>query len=108
MSYSVTFYIIPKGCTNIEHDIEWRSVTYNLRDMFVALPCGYIKDWNKKSTNWIYKKAIDSIKELRTKPLNYRQYEAENGWGAVDGMIDFLEWVVDNILKYPYAKIKVG
>lgn len=108
MSYDVTFYITPKEYPDVEHEIEWRSVTYNLREMFGVLPCGYIKDWNEKSTRWIQERVNRSINELRTKPAKYHQYEAENGWGTVNSMIDFLEWVIENIVKYPYAKIGVG
>lgn len=104
--YNVVFYIAPEGYPHEQHYIDCDAISCDLKDMFKALDCGDITEWSKKSMKWIEEMASIAYLNLQTCPSTYKQYEAEYGWD-IDSVMKFLDWVLENAVEYPYAKIKV-
>ena len=70
---------------------EYSSPTYNLGKMFRAC-----MDWNFKQGEYyncaeVIKNIDHGIRELRTNPGKYKDYEPDNGWGTVQTAIEALE-----------------
>ena len=45
-------------------------------------------------------KIVDGYRELLLKPQKYVQYEAQNGWGTVDGTRRFFKQILDDWEKF--------
>jgi len=91
-------------------DESWRNITFNLRDMFVALFEKTDCDWDDL-TDGAYKtddalgcfqKALNDLREHREE---YKQYDAPNGWGTTEGAEMFLEDMIEHCLTFPGARI---
>lgn len=70
---------------------EYDSPTYNLGEMFRACT-----DWDYEQGKHykccdVIGKINKGITELRTRPYDYKKYEAENGWGTIGSAIEALE-----------------
>lgn len=70
---------------------ERSSPTYNLGKMFRACT-----GWDYTQGEYYKVKEVlplieNGIRELRTKPLLYKKYEPENGWGTIASAIADLE-----------------
>lgn len=76
------------------------NITFNLSDMFDALPCKSPHEWIGHPVGEILEKVDQSIKLLLASSKKYAQYEAQNGWGTVDGMRQFLTNVIDSWEPY--------
>lgn len=66
------------------------NITYNVRELIYQSSDWKIKNCesNGLAIDWI-KKIHKGIKELTENPEEYRQYEASNGWGTVEGTLRF-------------------
>lgn len=79
------------------------NITFNLSDMFAALPCKSPNEWIGHSVKEVLEKVDQSLKLLTASPKKYSKYAAHNGWGTVDGMRKFLTNVI-NIWE-PYTNV---
>lgn len=79
------------------------NITYNLAEMFLALPCGTPYQWQGTKASDLLPKLEASLTELRISPNNYREFEMSNGWGTIKGMQRFLQSVRTLCKSYPFA-----
>lgn len=88
------------------------NITHNLNDM-AAVVGAYHYLWRPEEVNVV--KASDNIDHLRRSIgmmyLNYeklKELNPENGWGDVDGLINFTKNYLDACVKYPDAIIEIS
>ena len=100
MSYDISFKVKVEGLPSRYIEVGGCSAntTWNLREMMVA-STGL--EWKNEENNGLCKDVIPKIaegyQELLSHPDKYKKYEAENGWGTVEGCRRFfstllLEW----------------
>lgn len=83
------------------------NATWNISSMFLALPCGGASAWDGKPAYKLITQISLSVLELSVNSEKYRQYEASNGWGTVEGCKSFLINCWNAFVAYPDAKIGV-
>lgn len=96
MSYDVSFkvkiqdmdkYVSVGNCN--------ANITWNLRNM-ITESTGL--KWENEANNGLVKTVIPHIqsglKQLLSYPSKYKQYEAENGWGTLEGCIMFFRNII--------------
>lgn len=88
------------------------NITHNVNDM-AAIVGAYHYLWRPENVGVV--RAADNIENLRRSLgmmyLNYERMKAmnpENGWGDVNGLIDFTKEYLDACIKYPDAIIEVS
>jgi len=109
----------------MSYDVRLKAKVEN-EDMYVPLGDSHNITWNVrelilKSSGWEIQncqfngKASDlaikiqhGIKELSQRPHLYKQYEAENGWGTVEGTLGFYERLLPDLLESPFAYVYVN
>ena len=97
MSYDISFRVKVEG-VNAWVDVGncGANITWNVRKI-IELSTGL--PWINEANNGLCKDVIPYIEkgqlELVCNPHKYKRYEAKNGWGTVDGVINFF----DQILK---------
>ena len=84
-----------------------RNITFNLKDMFIALIGTPPKEWIGKRASEMRIIFLKACIELYKNPEKYVQYEAENGWGTIEGMKSFLTYMENSCDKHPNAFIYV-
>lgn len=88
-----------------------RNITHNLAEMaekagiYDALWCGEEKGF---SAGDIVTTLENGVRDLRARPLYYRQFEASNGWGLYDHFVPFVAEILEACQKYPKAKVWVS
>lgn len=96
MSYDVSFKVKAEGVDRyVDTGYCDANITWNVRkiiEVSTGLP------WNNESNNGlcvdVMPKIADGHANLISNPRLYRQYEAENGWGTVEGTIRFFEEIL--------------
>ena len=96
MSYDIAFKVKVEGVDQYVDVGECSAnVTWNVRKMIevsTGLP------WNNEENNGLCVDIIPQIQkgysELLHYPEKYKQYEAENGWGTVDGTLRFFKQII--------------
>ena len=96
MSYDIAFKVKVEGVDQYVDVGECSAnVTWNVRKMIevaTGLP------WINEANNGLCVDVIPQIKkgysELLNYPEKYKQYEAENGWGTVDGTLRFFKQII--------------
>lgn len=89
-----------------------RNITHNLTKM--AGEAGIYKVlWRPDENGYSQAKQIvpalqQGLEKLRANPDHYEQFEAENGWGTYDGLVEFTEAVLEACLDFPEARILVS
>lgn len=96
MSYDISFKVKVYGTD------EWvdvggdANITWNLRDM-ITESTGL--EWENEADNGMCVDVIPKIQrglsELWAHPTKYKKYEAENGWGTIDGCVMFFKQIID-------------
>ena len=104
MSLSVTLYK--------ENDVVFDyNITHNLNEM--AEKCGmYYAMWRPEEIGIIYARDLIPFLRaglflLRSDKYRFVEYEAKNGWGKIDTLIDFTEKYLMACILYPDAEIDV-
>ena len=97
MSYDIDFKVKVEGIDRyISVGYCDANMTWNVREM-ICKSTGL--EWKNCENNGYCKEVIPHIRkglnELLTKESYYKQFEASNGWGTVDGCINFFK----NILQ---------
>ena len=96
MSYDIDFRVKVEGIDRYisVHDCG-ANITWNVRKI-IELSTGL--PWLNEANNGLCKDIIPHIEqglaELKKNPKKYKQYEASNGWGTVEGTISFFETVL--------------
>lgn len=97
MSYWIKFKVKVEGlkdCYVTVGDCD-ANITWNLREMIIA-STGL--EWKNEEINGLCKDIIPSIRnglfELTNNPQKYKKYEAENGWGTLEGCKSFFRCIL--------------
>lgn len=99
MSYDINFKVKVEGLedryvTVGECDV---NITYNLGTM-IRKSTGL--EWNNEANNGLCKdimpRIADGLSELMKHPQKYKQYEAENGWGTIEGCKRFFAQLIND------------
>ena len=117
MSYDVSIRVKAEG-VDAYVEAEWLSnITWNVKELIKQSSGWDIRncDTNGPVMPWL-DKIEAGIRELVGRPEVYRQYEAKNGWGTVEGTLTFFkdcrdkarEWMEDNETLIPAAVIWVS
>ena len=88
-----------------EHGIEWiGGITHNLYEM--ANAAGIKGLWNPEAEGW--KTAAEAVphldaavKTMKERPELFDKFNAENGWGIREDLIDFVERVIVAFKEHP-------
>lgn len=96
MSYDISFRVKVEG---IDRYVEVGScnanITWNVREMIVK-STGL--EWENEANNGLCKDVIphiaEGLAELMKHPSEYKRYEAENGWGTVEGCKGFFTQIL--------------
>lgn len=85
------------------------NITHNLGEMASKAKI-YDVLWHPVESNKpvavdIIKILEDGLKDLKSRPKYFRQFDAENGWGRYDDFVPFVEEYLNACKEYPLAKI---
>ena len=50
----------------------------------------------------------EGLKELKSRPEHYKQFNSDNGWGLYEHFVPFVEEYLQRLMEFPKAKIKVS
>lgn len=117
MSYDVSIKLPIRGATDKWIEVaDLGNITWNVRELILQSSGWAIKNEasNGDVLSWL-KLISKGIQELQNAPEKYRQYESPNGWGTVNGTLNFyrncydnaMEWLRYNEELLPYAVIWV-
>ena len=96
MSYDISFKVKVEGIDRYVPvgDCD-ANITWNVRrliEVTTGLP------WLNEENNGLCKDVIPHIKkglaELKKNPRKYKHYESPNGWGTVEGTINFFQEII--------------
>ena len=99
MSYDISFKVKIEGLEDRYVSVGEceANITWNLRDMIVK-STGL--EWKNEENNGLCKDVIphiiDGLRELMMYPNKYKKYEAENGWGTIEGCIRFFTRIISD------------
>ena len=99
MSYDIAFKVKVEGLEDHYVDVGKcnANITWNLRDMITN---STDLEWKNEANNGLCKDIIpyivDGLEELIMYPNKYKKYEAENGWGTIEGCKMFFEQIIDD------------
>lgn len=99
MSYDIDFRVKVQGLENRYVSVGDcdANITWNLRDMIVK-STGL--EWKNEENNGLCKDVIpyivSGLNELMKHPEKYKQYEAKNGWGTVEGCKRFFTTIISD------------
>lgn len=108
MSYDVSFKAKLEGLDKwVYVGKKWINYTSNVSTLIKEV-CGYYPTyWNGKCCSDVYPAIQQGIELLTQHPQMYRQFEPANGWGSVEGTLEFLKNIADVCREYPVAIIEV-
>ena len=98
MSYDISFKVKVEGIDHyIDLDCCDANITWNVREIITrstGLP------WENEANNGLVKDIVPAIRngltELERNGDAYKQYEASNGWGTVEGVIQIFREVLQS------------
>ena len=96
MSYDISFKVKAEG-TDCWIDVGncQANITWNLGEMIRK---STRLEWNNEANNGLCKDIIPCIlkglRNLENYPTHYKKYEAENGWGTIEGCKHFFEQII--------------
>lgn len=97
MSYDISFKVKVEGVDKYVEIGECdANITWNVREI-ITRSTGLM--WKNEENNGLCVSIIPYImkgyQELLANGKKYKQYEAPNGWGTVDGTIRFFKRIID-------------
>lgn len=104
MSYDIRFGVkvadAPSDCYAVIGSPEYKSPTYNLRDIFVKS-----MGWDYRQGEWykiidVLPKIQNGITELTLHHNKYKKFEPDNSWGTVESAIMYLQAIVNYFTGY--------
>ena len=91
MSYNVSIKAKLEGVDEyVQVSADSCNVTWNVRELIAK--CSGWEIQNEASNGPVlawYEKISAGLKELKKNPEKYKQFEAPNGWGTVNGVVFF-------------------
>lgn len=96
MSYNISFRVKVEGIDKyVEIGSQSANITWNVGKI-IRLSTGL--EWKNEENNGLCVDVITKIKsglyELLENPKKYKKYEAQNGWGTVEGTINFFDQIL--------------
>lgn len=108
MSYDVSLKVKVEGIDKFVEIEDGGNITWNVRELIAKSSGWEIKNMDNNGTAEEIGKMIEmGIKNLTKNPEKYRQYEAENGWGTIEGTLNFYRNLLEACKKHPYAYVFV-
>lgn len=97
MSYDISFKVKVEGVDKwVDVGDCYANITWNAGKI-IRLSTGL--PWHNEANNGYCKDVIPHIAkglgELLSNPQKYKQYEASNGWGTVEGTIRFFRLILE-------------
>lgn len=118
MSYDVSIRLPVKGLEDKFVEVcELGNITWNVKELIRQSSGWEIKNEDNNGPLLPWLEMIDrGIRELLSRPEQYKQYEAENGWGTVEGTLSFYrrcrenaeDWIEWNEELLPAAVVWVN
>ena len=98
MSYDVSLRVKVEGIDAYTTIADGPNITWNVRELIEKSSGWCIKNeaGNGSVYDW-YEKIQRGIRELTFNPEEYRQYESPNGWGTVEGTLEFYRDCIEMI-----------
>lgn len=98
MSYDIAFKVKVEGVDKyVEVGDCSANTTWNVRKMIeVATGLPWINEANNGLCVDVIPQILKGYAELLNYPEKYKQYEAKNGWGTVDGTLRFFKQIIDD------------
>jgi hypothetical protein len=93
----------------VETTVCERNITHNLANM--ADEAGlYEALWRPGENGFILAKDIipilkSGLEKLKEEPEKFKKLGASNGWGTYEGLVSFVEDILENCEKYPNGKL---
>jgi hypothetical protein len=93
-------------------EVYWRNITHNLNKM--AEEAGIYEVLWRPEELGITKAAelIDpltvGLEKLKADPERFKQFNAPNGWGDYDSLVDFVETYLEACIDTPNAEVSVS
>ena len=86
------------------------NITHNLAEMAIAVGI-YEALWQPqiikvKYANELIPTLTEGLKNLKSNPIYYKTFNAENGWGTDDDFIRFVEEYLNACKENPDAKVE--
>ena len=102
MSYDISFRVKVEGADAwVDIGDCDANITWNVRKI-IELSTGL--PWENEANNGLVKDVIPCIEkglhELVNHPHKYKPYESPNGWGTVDGTIQFFDQILKDWHKF--------
>ena len=102
MSYDISFRVrVADTDKYIDVGECQANITWNVRkiiELSTGLP--WLNEKNNGLCVDVIPKIQQGLSELLKHPKNYKPYEAENGWGTVEGVIRFYRQILDDWSVY--------
>ena len=105
-----------KNCGIINEDsgneLYWANITHNLNKM--ADKAGiYEVLWSPDELGITQAKQLiplleEGIKKLKARPAYFKKFNAPNGWGKYENLIEFTEKYLEACKKYPDSFIQIS
>ena len=92
-------------------EVYWGNITHNLGRMADAAGI-YDALWTPEERGFskasqLIEPLRNGLKRLKDNPDEYRKYNALNGWGTYEGLVEFVTNYLAACEKYPDAKVSV-
>ena len=108
MSYDISLKVKVDGIDKFVSVADGGNITWNVRELIEKSSGWDIKNEDNNGTAEQIGLLIEKgMHELETNPKAYRQYEAPNGWGTVEGTLRFFKHLYEVCQEYPYAYVFV-
>lgn len=99
-------------CKECDHQHYWRNITHNLGAM--AREAGiYQAVWRPEEVGVTRAdQLIDPLRKglatLKDNPDKFRAFNAENGWGDYDGLVEFVNEYLHACIDFPKTYVRVS
>lgn len=98
MSYDVSIRLPVKGLEDRYVEVaDLGNITWNVRELIKQSSGWEIKNESNNGDLLPWMQMIRrGISELENNPDQYRQYESPNGWGTIQGTLNFYKYCIEN------------
>lgn len=104
MSYDVTLEIETAEEPLAVFD---RNYTSNTSRVWIDAGCN-LRDHDGSDAHGLGIALSLAIADIEFRPGHYAQYEPDNGWGSVDGTLEFLRAIQQACERFPTAVVRVS
>ena len=100
------------SCDRSDDVLYWANITHNLNRMAEAAEI-YKALWRPDEVGVelasdLIPVLTEGIKNLKSNPEYYKEFNASNGWGLYEHFVPFVEKYLEACLKHPEAYVRVS